>query len=264
MFAHTPPLISEHDKQTLKLAIINGEFEAYFQPKLNLISGKIIGFETLARWIHADYGVLTPSFFLANVKKQGLIDDFFINQAIQCFQLWCTINSAGSELQLSLNIEIGQLNDHLFYRQIRSLMHHYQIPASNLTFEITEAESAQLSDNILQNIYKIRQTGVFFSLDDFGTGYSSLERLCKIPFSEIKLDAYFVQGCETDICKQAIISHVVGLAATMHLVLIVEGVETEAQRDCLISLGVIYGQGYLFAAPMNANTLKPWLFTQKQ
>lgn len=246
-------------KAQLKQAIVSHELKAFYQPKFNLITGDVQSFEVLARWEHPQYGLLPPADFLPMLINFNLMDELLFAQIEQGLAFLRDALSEGHLLSLSFNVQPEQFSSSSLISHLRELLEYYDIPASRLTFEITESGLLEVSPTLLENLIRLRMMGVGLSIDDFGVGYSSLERLCQLPFTEIKLDAGFTRDVDTNVSNRAVISSTLALGAALNMSVVIEGVESESQRQCLIKLGCSQAQGYLCAAPMSAKRLMLWL-----
>lgn len=243
----------------LEQAIAGHELKAFFQPKFNLATGEVGSLEVLARWAHPQYGVLCPADFLPQVSQFGLMDELFFALLDQALAFLQTAQAQGHVLSLAFNLEAQQLSSESLLAHLGSALARYAIPASCLTFEITESGLLEVSPRVLETLIRLRMMGAGLSIDDFGIGYSSLERLCLLPFTEIKLDARFVRDLDRSPRNRAVISSTLALAEALDMAVVVEGIEHESQRQHLLKLGCQQGQGYLCARPMDATRTLSWL-----
>lgn len=246
-------------KAEVEQAIGNGEFKAFFQPKFNLIGSFVVGVELLARWDHPVYGVLSPNEFLPLVSSCELMDMLFFEMFEQGLALLRGVHSTGLELNVAFNLQAQQLSNPSLVVSISDLLERYGLHASSLTFEITESGLLEASPIVLESLIRLRMMGAGLSIDDFGVGFSSMERLCQLPFTEIKLDASFIREYETNASSRAVVASTLALGHALNMTVVVEGVETESQRQQLLKLGCVQSQGYLFARPMSAIQFLPWL-----
>lgn len=243
----------------LEQAIAGNELKAFFQPKFNLATGEVDSLEVLARWEHPQHGVLCPADFLPQVSQFGLMDELFFALLEQALAFLQIAQAQGHVLSLAFNLEAEQLSCESLLPHLCKALEHYAIPASRLTFEITESGLLEVSPRVLETLIRLRMMGAGLSIDDFGIGYSSLERLCQLPFTEIKLDARFVRDLDSSPRNCAVISSTLALAEALDMAVVVEGVEYESQRQRLLKLGCHQGQGYLCARPMSATGTLSWL-----
>ena len=228
----------------------NGEFEPYYQPKVALDNASLQGAEALARWNHPQLGVLPPSHFLHIMEHHSLLDRLFWQLFDQGLALRRKLAQKGIPLSFSFNLHPSQLASQTLTESIAALLVLFQVPSSSITFEITETSLISAPASSLENLVRLRVMGCGLAMDDFGAGYSSLDRLCELPFSQIKLDGTFVRKMGHHPRSSAIISYTVALARSLGMSLIIEEVETREQQERLLELGCDIAQGFVFARPM--------------
>ncbi|GGK53494.1 EAL domain, c-di-GMP-specific phosphodiesterase class I (or its enzymatically inactive variant) [Pseudomonas koreensis] len=253
------PTLPIPTKDELKDAIHNEQFVPYYQPKFNLETGNASSVEVLARWHHPNYGVIPPSNFLPELKKHSLLGSLLDSQLRAGLKLQRKAWQLGHPLNMAFNIEAIQLSDALFTTNVSKILTERNMPGSGLTFELTESGLLDLSAITLENLARLRILGCSLSIDDFGIGFSSLQRLCQVPFNEIKLDSDFVSSLIHDPRCNAVITSTLALGEALEMSVVVEGIETEEQRKLLLELGCKIGQGYICAKPMPENSLLMWL-----
>lgn len=246
-------------EQELQHGLRNGRFKSYFQPKFELGSGAVIGFEVLARWQHPVLGVLPPSHFLSRLTEYGMLDDLLFQQFHESAILLRLLQDQGYRFNLSLNILPEQLSQPQLLLRLHSMLKRYGLSGESLTFEVLEIGLIRKLDGCLDNCEQLRNLGCGLSMDDFGSGFSSLHRLCQLPFTEIKLDREFTRSIEGEPRSRAIIVNTLALGVALNVSVVIEGVETWAQRDDLLALGCKLAQGYLCSQPMDRQTLLSWL-----
>lgn len=232
-------------KEEIEEGLYRHEFVAYFQPKVNLPDGNLLGAEVLARWVHPTRGVLGPGAFLPQLEDDGAIDALFW----QLIEQGLGIQKAHPGLMLAFNIHPAQLSRPGFSDRLQQKLEAYSVPASLLTLEITETGKLSVTSDTLAVLVRLRLMGCVLSMDDFGAGFSSIGRLCELPFNQIKLDGNFVKGMYKGSKGYEVIHSVVGLANALNISLVIEGVETSEQRDYLMELGVQEAQGFHFGRP---------------
>lgn len=245
-----PLSITEPDVDALRQGLSENAFVAFYQPQLSLKKGTIVGLEVLARWKHPQQGMLTPAYFLQALERHDLLDELFLRLFEQGLVLRARLASQNLALKMSFNLHPSQLSNPILNQAIKVLLRAHQCPADAITFEVTEAGSLDLCGTTMDNLLQLRRLGCGLSMDDFGTGFSSLERLCDLPFTELKLDASFVRKLGTHSACTAIIAHTVSLAESLGLSLVIEGVEHPAQLKKLSEMGCTLVQGYAIAPPM--------------
>lgn len=234
-------------------AFHNGEMRAALQPKIDVSSGVIRGFEVLVRWQRADGEVLSPQFFLPTLRRRGLLDALLfelLDQAVSHLQAHSCV-----ELELAFNLEPVQLAQPGFAARIEHLLKRLGVEPRRIIFELTESGALQAPEFSLDNLLHLRLLGCGLSLDDFGTGQSTLQRLLDLPFTELKLDASFLIGLEDDPRRQAVLANVLELGRALELPVVAEGVETEAQLMHLQRLRCERAQGFYLGQPMLGSEL---------
>ncbi|MDD5480071.1 EAL domain-containing protein [Rhodoferax sp.] len=252
----------ESVQQTLervRQAITGNELRLYYQPKVNLRSGKVVGFEALLRWQHPQDGMIPPLSFLPLVEQSDVIvaiGEWVIEQALKQLAVW---QQQGQVWPVSVNISARHFQQEDFLPRLQILLAcHPQVSPSLLEFEILE--SVALGDMGAMNalIANCRALGIDFSLDDFGTGYSSLSYLKRIPVQTLKIDQSFVRDMLDDADDRALVESIIHIATLFKLSVIAEGVETQDQGVLLLRLGCDVVQGYGIARPMPAEQVFDW------
>lgn len=232
----------------LRQALEKGQFCVYYQPKINLSSGKITGAEALLRWQHPERGLLGPHVFIAVAEETGLIipiGRWVMETAIQQARLW---SDQGLHISMAVNVSARQLSNDLA-AETASLLQRYQLPGRLLELEITESVlMEQIEDNI-NLLHQLHALGIRISIDDFGTGYSSLSYLKRFRIHALKIDRAFVHDIESDSGSLAIVKAIISLAKTLGLHTVAEGVETLNQLNVLRALEVDEYQGFLACQP---------------
>ena len=246
--------------ERLQQALIDNEFTLYYQPKVNMHTGEMVGAEALIRWQHPEKGLLPPAAFLPDINNHALdieLGRWVINSALEQLVAW---QRTGLNIEVSVNVSAQQLQDEFFLEQLDSLLAaHPAVNPSSLELEILESSALQDLQLVSQTMKICSHNGVKFALDDFGTGYSSLTYLKTLPAEVLKIDRSFVHGMLTNSEDMAIIKGVLGLARAFHRGVVAEGVETTEQGTSLIKLGCVIAQGYGIARPMPATEIQNWL-----
>ncbi|MBI1252038.1 MAG: EAL domain-containing protein [Alphaproteobacteria bacterium] len=233
----------------MRSALERNEFHAFFQPKVNLADGRIMGAEALARWIRPDKTIVSPALFIPVAEECGLIGQ--VAEAVMREACWKAAAWAreGLAVQVAVNVSALQLRDDAFAEHIQKILEQAGLPPFCLELELTESIAMENPDQALRIIEPLRARGVRFSIDDFGCGHSSLAALTRLPFDVLKIDQQFVRGLERDRHAPAMIETILAMAATLNLDVVAEGVEQEREAQFLRRRGCIYGQGFLFGAP---------------
>ncbi len=243
-------------------ALERGEFVLYYQPKVNMRTGRVIGVEALIRWQHPTKGLLAPGLFLPVVEDHPLsvvMGEWVINTALSQINTW---HRAGLDLAVSVNVGARQLQQTDFVIQLKTILAaHPQVDPTCLELEILETSALNDITQVSRVIEACEQIGVKFALDDFGTGYSSLTYLKRLRVALLKIDQSFVHDMLDDPDDLAILQGVIGLAAAFKREVIAEGVETVAHGTALLQLGCDLAQGYGIARPMPADAMPAWVST---
>jgi diguanylate cyclase (GGDEF)-like protein/PAS domain S-box-containing protein len=250
--------------QTIAKAITNREFVLYYQPKVNIKTGDLIGAEALIRWQHPELGLLPPLDFLPLIENNRLsinIGEWVIEEALNQINKW---QKKGLNLSVSVNIDALQLQQKDFADRLALLLaKHPDVKPSTLQLEVLETSAlGDIMDvsEIMNNCVKL---GVNFAIDDFGTGYSSLTYLRRLPADLIKIDQTFIRDMLMDPEDRAIVVGVVALANSFNRKVIAEGVETIAHGTALLEIGCELAQGYGIAKPMPAEQIPEWVISWK-
>lgn len=244
----------------IKLALEQNEFVLYYQPKVNLRTGEVIGVEALIRWQHPQEGLLAPVHFLPEVEGHHLdveIGEWVINEAMSQIESW---KKSGLNINVSVNISATHIQQSDFIAKIQSFISkHPDISPSNLELEILETTSIENMAQVSDVVTTLTEMGFVFSLDDFGTGYSSLTYLKRLPVQTLKIDKSFVRDMLDDPEDFAIIDGVVGLASAFNRNILAEGMEHIEQAELLLRLGCELVQGFAIAKPMPSSEIANWI-----
>ncbi len=246
--------------ERVRRALRNGELCLYYQPKVNMRSGAVVGFEALLRWQHPLRGLVAPVEFLPLVERTDLIVDigeWVIDRALAQMQQW---QAEGFRWPVSVNIAARHFQRADFVVRLQRLLaRHAKVPPQMLDLEIVESVAIENIQRVSECLEACQRLGVRFSLDDFGTGYSSLSYLKRLPTQTMKIDKSFVQDILHDPDDLALTRAVIGLAQAFGRQVIAEGVETVAHGEWLMELGCDVAQGYGIARPMPAGDVVKWV-----
>ncbi len=251
------------DAERLKLeadlyeGVRNGEFSLHFQPITHSVSGGVVGVEALIRWQHPVHGLLPPTTFIPLAESIGLIN-YLGNWVLKaaCMQLMQWDREGIALEYMAVNVSPQQFRDKRFTQYVQEALELTGIDPKRLVFEITESLLMHDPEEATRLLEALAALGIRFAIDDFGTGYSSLSYLQRFPLSKLKIDRSFVENLITSRNNRAIVTAVVGLAQSLGLELVAEGVETVAQRDMLIEMGVDQIQGWLISKALPAPELE--------
>lgn len=248
----------------LRAAPAGGELQLYYQPKVSLRTGRIVGSEALIRWRHPQRGMVPPGDFIPMAEETGLILEIG-TWALEaaCRQLRAWLDAGLRVPPVAVNLSARQFDKHLPTR-IQEILERYDIDPRLLRLEITESLLVRGAENVIPIMNKLVAMGLALALDDFGTGYSSLSYLKKFPITTLKIDRSFVIGIPTDENDCAIARAIVTMAQQMRQEIVAEGVENEAQMAFLRDLGCDQLQGYLFSPPVCAADFSDMLSSDRR
>ncbi len=243
----------------VRLALDKEEFVLYYQPKVNMRLGKVVGAEALIRWRHPALGLLTPAHFLSAIEDSDLsvqVDRWVMSEAIRQMSVWA---AKGVTMPVSVNITARLLHQPDLDLWLQEKFAEYpNVPHNWLELEILETAALEDIGLVSDVIDACGRLGVTFALDDFGTGYSSLTYLKRLPTASLKIDRTFISNMLDDMEDLAIVEGVLGLAAAFDLKVVAEGVESASQGNVLMQFGCDIAQGFGLALPMPANRLEEW------
>ncbi|MGN6299892.1 MAG: putative bifunctional diguanylate cyclase/phosphodiesterase [Angustibacter sp.] len=240
--------------RALRQALGRGEMDVAFQPLVELATGRLLGFEALARWNRPDGGPCTPDVFIAAAEENGLIlpiGDFVLERALGELRTWRS--SSPWEVGVNVNVSARQLQDPGFTGRVLAALARFDVPATALRLEVTESTLVGDEATAATSLRELERAGVSISVDDFGTGYSSLSYLSRLKVHEVKIDRSFVAGVTSRPEDLAIVRATAAMAQALGLAVVAEGIETEEQRLALVELGISRGQGWLLGRPVPAS-----------
>ncbi|MDJ0656161.1 MAG: EAL domain-containing protein [Xanthomonadales bacterium] len=240
----------------MRLAMQNREFAVYYQPKVDLRSGRIAGAEALMRWYHEEHGWISPLKFIAIAEETGLIrplGEWVLEQSCRQAANWL---AAGYEnCHVSVNLSPRQFQSATLVERVSDVLSTTGLPPAYLELEITETTLVDNLDHTADSLNRLRDLGVRLSLDDFGTGYSSLTYLKRFPLHRLKIDQSFVRDVMEDADDARIVSAIVSLAHNLGISVVAEGVESEEQLQFLRDLDCDEVQGYLMSPPVDSDKM---------
>jgi diguanylate cyclase (GGDEF)-like protein/PAS domain S-box-containing protein len=236
----------------LSRALADDVFRLHYQPIVELGSGRTVGFEALLRWPHPARGMVSPVDFIPLAEESGLIVElgaWVLHTAVHEAASWARLNP-GATPYVSVNVSVRQFHTPGFVARVHQELATSGLPPQRLTLEITESLLLGEQEQIEADIAQLRATGIKVSIDDFGTGYSSLSYLYRMPVDTLKLDKSFVDAIVTSRQQHDLVRGILQMAASLSLIVVAEGIETEQQHRLLAEAGCGYGQGFLFARPL--------------
>lgn len=251
--------------EELMVALDTGALVNYYQPKVELQSGRVIGVEALSRWRHPILGLVGPSHFIELAEQHQLIDrltDQILTNALLDTQGWSTCD--GIDLHVAVNISMDNLSSLDFPEKVIQLLNEAHLPPERLMLELTESRGMADLIASLDIVSRLRLKRIGLSIDDFGTGFSSLVKLRDLPFTEMKIDRSFVHGIAQSSTLQSFADTALELAKSLGLRTVAEGVEREEDWTYLAKKGCDLAQGWYIAPAMAADVLPGWILQWNQ
>jgi diguanylate cyclase (GGDEF)-like protein len=240
----------------LRRALEFNELVLYYQPKIDLRTGALAGFEALARWRHPQLGLVAPLKFIPIAEETGLIlpiGAWALQEAARQFSAWLAL-LPGAGLQVSVNLSVKQFFDRDLVEMVHHVVDHLQLPKGALCLEVTESVLIGEIRAAAEILERLHAAGVGLMIDDFGTGYSALHYLTNLPFDALKIDRSFIARLVEDENCREVVKAIILLAQNLNLDVVAEGVEGAAQLQLLAKIGCPYAQGFFFATPVDAAT----------
>jgi Amt family ammonium transporter len=242
-------------------AVGRDELRVHYQPKINLRTGEITGFEALVRWEHPQHGLVPPGDFIPLAEETGIIlniGQWVLREA--CFQGRRWLDHAPSQpLQVSVNLSVRQLQQPMLAEEVAKVLSESDLPPHLLKLEITESVVMGDAEHTIATLRALKALGIHLAIDDFGTGYSSLSYLRRFPMTTLKIDRSFIRNLGTDREDTEIVRAIVSLAKTLGLDVTAEGVETAEQMEQLRALDCDWAQGYYFSKPLTIEAVNALL-----
>ncbi|MDI9349514.1 MAG: bifunctional diguanylate cyclase/phosphodiesterase [Candidatus Symbiobacter sp.] len=245
----------------LRNALDNNELRAYYQPKISLKTGKIMGMETLMRWEHPSYGMIPPNDFIPTAERTGLIapmTEWIMQQACRDTKAWIDAGY-GKDLRVAINLSTIHFRRQSVIGNITTALENSGIDPNNVEIEITEGLLLHEDEIVNATFSWLRDIGIHVAVDDFGIGYSSLSYLQRFPLNCLKIDTSFIRNLHESKVDAAITRGVIDLAHSIDIEVVAEGVELEFHRQFLIECGCDIGQGYLWSKPLSAESFTKML-----
>jgi EAL domain-containing protein (putative c-di-GMP-specific phosphodiesterase class I) len=245
----------------LQRALLNDEFELYYQPVIRLSDSTVSGLEALIRWQHPERGLVGPDDFIPFAEETGLIipiGRWVLREGCRQAKLMQQQASSAPPLTMAINISVNQLHHSDIVADVRDALAESGLDPQYLTLEITETVMMTDADLAEQRLNELKELGLRIALDDFGTGYSSLGYLARFPVDVVKMDRSFLAAGSVPV-SSGLATAVVALGETFELSVVAEGIEFPDQLSTLRELGCELGQGYYFAKPMDSNAMLEYL-----
>jgi EAL domain-containing protein (putative c-di-GMP-specific phosphodiesterase class I) len=251
-------------KTSLCDALEREEFQVYYQPQVNVQTGKIMSAEALIRWLHPEKGLISPAEFIPDAEETGFIiqlGEWVLQTACRQMQVW---QNAGFSLQqVAVNLSPRQFHQPELSSRVAKILAEIGLAPSSLELELTESLMVEDAESAIATLQQLKDLGVSISIDDFGTGYSSLSYLTQYPFDVLKIDRCFISNITDGCTNAAIVKAIIEMAHSLCLEVIAEGVETEAEKDFLWRYECDAMQGYLFSPPVPAADFEKLLMAGK-
>jgi EAL domain-containing protein (putative c-di-GMP-specific phosphodiesterase class I) len=238
----------------LRQALVHEEFQLYYQPQVDMVSGATFSAEALLRWQQPENALLSCGAFISTAEETGLIlpiGEWVLRQA--CTQLKHWHDLGHQDLHIEVNLSPRQFSQQNFQNMLERILDETGLPAISLGLEITEGMLLQGSEDNMATLKQLRNMGIQLSVDDFGTGYSSLAYLQRFPIHGIKIDQSFVRGIGHNPNDTALVAAIIAMAHSMHLKVLAEGVESLEQVTFLLSHGCFAAQGFYYSKAVPAD-----------
>jgi EAL domain-containing protein (putative c-di-GMP-specific phosphodiesterase class I)/CheY-like chemotaxis protein len=253
-----PREVVAYDARQLEAGLRADEFEAFFQPKVDLATHGLRGAEALSRWRRPYREIVLPAAFIETLESSGLIDSLTQRMARAAMAGCRKWTDAGLDASVSINLSAVSLSRTSLADEMKDLASEMRVAPRLVTFEITESAAAREPARKLENLSRLRMSGFGLSIDDFGTGYSSMQRLSRIPFTELKIDQSFVKNVVSDPSCRAMVESSLDLARKLGIVAVAEGVESQGQWETLRALGCPLAQGHYISKAIEAAEFMSW------
>ncbi|MCS3729050.1 EAL domain-containing response regulator [Bradyrhizobium betae] len=245
--------------ERIAAGIRQGEFLVEFQPKVELESGRVVGAEALARWRTSEFGIISPVTFIPIAEQCGLMPELTDTLLTSAMSQGRKLINRYPDFTIAVNVSGSLLSDLTLPERIEEVLRKEQVPPHCLIVEITETTAMADVDRATDVLVRLRLKNIGTAIDDFGTGYSSLAALAKLPFSELKIDGSFINGCEADEDMAKIVEASVGLGRAFNMKVVAEGVETPETLARIRRAGCDIGQGYFFSPSLRLARAESWV-----
>lgn len=265
------PMLNANSREKIELegalrrALVHGEFELHYQPKADVITGRIEAVEALVRWQHPTLGLIPPAKFIPLAEESGLIaplGEWVLREA--CMQARAWQNAGMRPIGVAVNLSAQQFKQKLLFEIVSAALARADLDPCYLELELTESAVMEDAEQSVQILRRLSEYGIRIAVDDFGTGYSSLSYLRRLPLDKLKIDRAFIREIATSRDDAEIVRAIISLAHSLRLKVIAEGVETEDQLRFLRSLGCDLYQGYLCSKPITASELEALVNEQQR
>lgn len=256
---HSRPQGIQFSEENVRRGLERREFVPFFQPKVELATGRVSGMEVLARWRHPDHGIVSPYAFIDAIEDGhmiGKLTRIMVDEATRCCRSW---RDGDHDIGIAVNFSILSLANVGLAERLTEDVARQGLETRHVTVEITETAAMTDVGRVLENLSRLRMKGFRLAIDDYGTGYSSMQQLDRSAATELKIDRAFVTGATQDQSIRVILQSSLKMAARLGLVTVAEGVETQDDWDLLTEFGCDQAQGYLISRPMPAEEVSDWI-----
>jgi EAL domain-containing protein (putative c-di-GMP-specific phosphodiesterase class I) len=238
------------------------QFVPYYQPKVALATGHILGMEALSRWHHPEHGLVAPYSFISVLELSGNINELTLQILEQAAGACRRMHARNFELTVSVNLSHVSLTDTTMADRITQVVRSVGLESRYIIFEITETAAMTQVAPALENLARLRMRGFGLSVDDYGTGFASLQQLMRVPFTELKIDQSFVTGCSRNVASRVIVESSVEMARNLGMKSVAEGVESQADWNAVKAARCDIAQGYFIARPMEESLFAEFCATR--
>lgn len=245
-----PEATVQFELEEILQGIREKQFEPFFQPKVDLKTGRVVGAEALARWIHPQHGVVSPYAFIPVLEQSGNIDALTFLMLEKSAAAAHVLQDTCRAITISVNLSLVSLDDPALADRITGIVRGEGVEPESIVLEITESAAMTDVAHALENLARLCMNGFSLSIDDYGTGYSSLQQLTRIPFSELKIDQSFIKDFSDNEASRIIVESSIEMARKLEIKSVAEGVETQQDWNALKAAGCNVAQGYFIARPM--------------
>ncbi|MDZ4202303.1 MAG: EAL domain-containing protein [Gallionella sp.] len=254
--AQQPAAVRDFALEEILQAISAGQLEPFFQPKVDMKTGRLVGAEALARWRHPEHGVIGPNLFIPQLEQSGNIDELTFHILKKSAAAVRALHDKGHFLTISVNLSLASLVDTTLADKITRIVGEAGMEPQFIILEVTESAAMTDVGCALENLARLCMNGFTLSIDDYGTGSSSLQQLTRIAFGELKIDQSFVTDFADNKALRIVVESSIDMAHKLRLKSVAEGVETQQDWDALKSVGCDTTQGYFIAKPMDEHAFR--------
>lgn len=251
-------------EEDVAAALADNQITSFFQPKISLHSGEVVGLEALARWQHPQRGLLQPAMFIAHFEAGALAKKHFLHQIAYILKVIPELDAIIPQLTVNANMPVSLLLDPSLVEELMQLFTERNTDPRRVILEVTETSVISNLKASLTTLTRLRMKGFGIAMDDYGTGYSSMKQLAKCPFTELKIDHAFVHDSARSPKLRSILNAALSICEELQLTSVAEGIENQADFQLLRAMGCSVGQGYYFSHPLPIDQLLTFLAVQRE